>query len=126
MNRRIKETEDAIFVYVDGKIDYETQAPLKDELRQIVQDNKNSENPKQVIFNFEQLEFVGSCGISNFVQTLKDFNRISTVKPKYCSVRNEFQRVIKAFDTTESFEFFENETGALNSFSTRASSRHDH
>lgn len=125
MKTHIRKAGDTVVVSIDGKIDYETQVPLKDELQKLArtrgtaqncQNNKTDSTPTKVIFNLKNLEFVGSSGISNLVQTLKDFNSRSEVRPRYCHVRSEFQKVIKAFDEDSVFEIFDTEERALNSF----------
>jgi anti-anti-sigma factor len=118
MKTHIRKSGDTVVVSIDGKIDYETQVPLKDELSKIAAKDRNTTDstPTKVIFNLKNLEFVGSSGISNLVQTLKDFNSRSTIRPRYCHVRSEFQKVIKAFDEQALFEIFDTEERALSSF----------
>jgi len=113
MKTQIKRNGDTVVVSIDGKIDYETQVPLKDELQRL---SRTDTTPTKVIFNLKNLEFVGSSGISNLVQTLKDFNGRSNVKPRYCHVRSEFQKIIKAFDEEQGFEIFDTEERARSSF----------
>ena len=64
----------------------------------------------------EKLEFVGSSGISSFVQTLKEFTAVAQTKPRYCNVKSEFRRIIKAFDEEDLFQFYETEDRARKSF----------
>ncbi len=117
MKTNIKKNGDTIVVSMDGKLDFETSVPLREELSRLIrQQTKADTVPKKVIFNLENLEFVGSSGISSFVQTLKDFNAIAPEKPRFCNVRSEFQRVMKAYDEAETFEFHENEERARKSF----------
>ena len=118
MKTQIKRNGDTVVVSIDGKIDYETQVPLKDELQRLARNTNTltDSTPTKVIFNLKNLEFVGSSGISNLVQTLKDFNTRSEVKPRYCHVRSEFQKIIKAFDEEQGFEIFDTEERARSSF----------
>ena len=118
MKTQIKRNGDTVVVSIDGKIDYETQVPLKDELQRLAKNThtRTDSTPTKVIFNLKNLEFVGSSGISNLVQTLKDFNTRSEVKPRYCHVRSEFQKIIKAFDEEQGFEIFDTEERARSSF----------
>jgi hypothetical protein len=51
------------------------------------------------------------------VQTLKDFNRRSPTKPRYCNVGSEFQKVIRAFDDNEEFDFYDTEERARRKYS---------
>jgi len=121
MKTNIKKNGDTVVVSLDGTLDFETAAPFREDLAKIIRGPKNApvktdSTPKKIIFNLENLEFVGSSGISSFVQTLKDFNRTSDVKTRYCGVKSEFRQIIKAFDESEAFEFFDNEDRAKKSF----------
>ncbi len=142
MKTQIRREGDTVIVSIQGRLDYETQEPLKKNLDSIL----NPPKPKaplprrgsmaptgasaydtdssiellstasKVIFNFENLEFVGSCGISNFIQTLKEFNAKALVRPRYCHVRSEFKRMFKSIEDDQIFECFENEEKAKRSF----------
>ena len=116
MRTQIKKVGNTIVVSMDGKLDFGTHVPLREELTKLIKAKITDSAPKKIIFNLEGLEFVGSSGISAFVQALKDFNSSSPEKPRYCNVKSEFRRVIKAFDDTDLFEFFDNEDRARKSF----------
>jgi anti-anti-sigma factor len=116
MKTEIKKTGDTIVVNMDGRLDFDTYLPLRDDLSKLTRSDGIDSIPKKIIFNLENLEFVGSSGISSFVQTLKDFNTSATTKPRYCNVKSEFRRIIQAFDETEVFQFYENEDRARKSF----------
>lgn len=128
MKTIIRKLGDTVIVTMDGHLDFGTYVPLREQLGRLLSPARSSEedvmgiashdsppSPK-IIFNLKNLEFVGSSGISSFVQTLKEFNEQLSVKPKYCNVRSEFKRIIKAFDESEAFEFFDSEEGAKQSF----------
>ncbi len=116
MKTLIKKKGDTIVVSMDGRLDFETYVPLREHLFNMIQENRTDSTPKKIIFDLENLEFVGSSGISSFIQILKDFNANSPMKPRYCNVRSEFKKIIKAFDEAELFEFYENEDRARKSF----------
>ena len=116
MKTDIKKVGDTVVVSMEGQLDFEMQEPLKRDLDALIRRVRTDHAPKKIIFNFEDLEFVGSSGISSFVQTLKDFNTSSPMKPRYCGVKSEFRRVMKAFDEAEVFEFHDNEDRARKSF----------
>lgn len=115
MKTQIKKQGDTIVVSMDGKLDFETNIPLREDLGKLIRQAKTDQTAK-IIFNLENLEFVGSSGISSFVQTLKEFNANAPASPVYCNVKSEFRRVIKAFDEEEQFKFFETEDRARKSF----------
>jgi anti-anti-sigma factor len=115
MKTHIKRTGNTIIVEVHGRIDHESQAPLRDSLSRLVRQTKTDSVPQQIIFDLKQLEFVGSSGISNFIQALKDVNAQAAIKPLYCNVKSEFQKIIKAFDEENDFAFFESQERAKRS-----------
>ena len=117
MKTHIKKNGDTMVVSMDGKLDFELQEPLKQHLKKVSENAAKSDIvPTKIIFNLEGLEFVGSSGISTFVQTLKEFNQRSPSKPVYCNVKSEFRRVMKAFDEEGTFDFYENEERAKKSY----------
>lgn len=116
MKTQIKKKGDTIVVSMDGMLDFGTHVPLREDLSKLLATSKRDTVPSKIIFNLEKLEFVGSSGISSFVQTLKDFTTGAQTKPRYCNVKSEFRRIIKAFDEEEIFEFFDTEDRARKSF----------
>lgn len=101
-------------VSIEGNLSYENQEPLRDHLMEILDQARDHHPGKKIIFNFENLEFVGSSGISAFIHALKELNADGQ-KPKYCNVATEFQRVMKAFDESNLFEFYDSEEKARRS-----------
>ena len=117
MKTEIKKDGDTLVVHMDGYLDFENQIPLRDNLIELAnQTTKGTRKPRKIIFNLENLEFVGSSGISAFIQTLKEFDACTHTRPRYCHVKSEFQKLMKAFDETNIFEFFEDEDRARNSY----------
>ena len=97
---------------MEGKLDFETTQPLREDLGKLIRDiggRQTDSVAKKIVFDLERLEFVGSSGISSFVQTLKDFNITSPNRPLYTNVGSEFKRVIQAFDDAQNFQFEENQ-----------------
>ena len=126
MKTEIKRSGDTLIVTLGGTLDFETSAPLREELGRVIRQTEiyakgagataGAPGELKIIFNLEGLEFVGSSGISFFVQALREFNAASPSRPRYCNVKSEFKRIIKAFDDEQIFEFFDNEERARKSF----------
>lgn len=117
MKTNFKKIGDTVVVSMDGRLNYEIQEPLKEDLYKLVENTKKGDSvPQKIIFNLENLEFVGSSGISTFIQTLKELSNRASTKPRYCNVKSEFKRIIKALDDSGNFEFYENEEKARSSF----------
>ena len=116
MKTKIKRMGDKIVINIDGKVDYETQEPFRRDLANLIREQKGQKTdqvPKQIIFDFGNLEFVGSCNISNLIQTLKNFNQQASLKPRYHNVRMEFQKLIRAFNGEDAFDFASDDTEGL-------------
>ena len=116
---------DAIIINVNGRIDYENQVPLKEELRKMIKRNQFDTTPKKLIFNFENLEFVGSSGITQFLQILKGINSQTATPPKYCNFKSEFKKMIQAFESQNEFEIFESEAHAISSYDSYPPRAHE-
>ena len=86
MRTKFSETESYILVDLSGQMNYESIDSLKSVCKQNI-------SGKRVIFNLEQLKFVGSCGIVDFIDLLKTFE---ATKLHLCSVTTEFQRLFIA------------------------------
>lgn len=112
MKSQIKKIGDTIVVSVDGKLDYETQDSFKENLKKVatVASGKNTDStPTKVIFDMEKLEFVGSSGITQFIETLKEFGAQTDQKARILKASSEFKKVMRAFDEEQTFEFSEHE-----------------
>jgi anti-anti-sigma factor len=116
MKTKIIRSGDTVTISIAGHLSFESQEPLKSNLHRLIDEARTDSVAKKVIVNLENLEFVGSSGISSFVQTLKEFNAKSPVKPRYCHVKSEFQKVIRAFDDDRAFEFYDDEDRARRSY----------
>ena len=113
MKTNIKHQGEAIVVSMSGRLDFDTHIPLREDLKKIVRQINTDSAPKNIIFNLDRLEFVGSSGISPFIQLMKEFNESAPKRPRYCHVKSEFRRMIKAFDESASFDIFDTEARAF-------------
>ncbi|MFZ9594476.1 MAG: STAS domain-containing protein [Bdellovibrionia bacterium] len=116
MKTQIKKSGDTIIVAMEGKLDFDTYLPLREDLNRLTGQEHQDSTPQKIIFNLENLDFVGSSGISSFIQTLKEFNSSAPQLPRYCNVKSEFRKVIQAFDESKEFQFYESEDRAIKSF----------
>ena len=112
MKTSIRKDGDSVIVILEGHLDFETTDTFRESLMKLERQSVNS----RVIFDLGALQFVGSSGISAFVQALRDFNSRASQKPRYTNVKSEFRKIISAFDENGSFEFWDNTERALKSF----------
>ena len=108
MQAKIRKNGDITVVELHGKLDFETAEPFRETCQDVLINNK-------VVFNLDELNFVGSSGIGAFVNTLKEFSRANPVPPKFCNVRSEFKKIFSTADES-TFQIFEDESSALQSF----------
>lgn len=102
MSVKSKITTDAngnIIVEMHGGFDYEHSQLLNYELATIVKKHKTS----TIMLDLNNMDFVGSSGIGDFVETLKILNRGSDKQIKLINVKSEFQRVFKLYNLEDSF-----------------------
>ena len=109
MKARINTNAESIIISLDGKVDYETQDEVCEIINTAIERNKKDQVAKNIVLNLKNLEFVGSSGITQFVQSLKSIHHDTDITPKYCGVRSEFQKIIKAFDEENEFDFYDDE-----------------
>ncbi len=69
---------------------------------------------KKVIFNLADLSFVGSCGISDLIETVKNMQNNSLLK--VCNLGSEFQTIFTS-GHFKNLEIYESEDLAKKSFS---------
>ncbi|MEW6057007.1 MAG: STAS domain-containing protein [Bdellovibrionota bacterium] len=112
MKTSIRKDSGALIVSLEGHLDFETTDSFRQNLLKLEEEAAKNQ---RVIFDLSDLHFVGSSGISAFIQALREFNSRAATKPRYTNVKNEFKRIISAFDDTGSFEFCETTERALRS-----------
>jgi anti-anti-sigma factor len=107
MKAKLSSQDESIVISIDGKIDYETQDAVAAFIGSTIERNQRDHAAKEIIVNFSDLQFVGSTGITQFVQSLKNIHNETDFTPKYCGVKSEFQKIIKAFDEGNEFDFYD-------------------
>lgn len=71
---------------------------------------------RPVIFDLKELNFVGSSGLTDFVQVLKEFKNKSNQPTKFCGLSQEFRRLFWATEL-QNIELYEDVYLAHASFS---------
>jgi len=107
MKTLIKKENNNITIELGGRLSYEATDYLKNKLNEIAKETPNAD----ILFDLENLDFVGSTGISQFVLSLIEFNQKIAKKPQYKNVKSEFKKIMTAFDNNNTFLF---EDGSFN------------
>lgn len=107
MQAKAKKIGDVVVVYMRGIIDLDSQAAFHETCMKYLVNEK-------VVFCLKDLNFVGSNGITVFVNTLNEFLKHSLYGLRVFNVGVEFLRIFEA--NVRSFQLFENESLAAVSF----------
>lgn len=85
---------DTLFVTLEGQIDFETHEHTRRTFQKLATDTVHQTH----IIDFEKLDFVGSCGISNFLTMLIEHYKTAAIKPHFINVKSEFRRLLQHYD----------------------------
>jgi len=105
-----------ILVHLRGRVDLETIEPFVNCLNQL--------KDYEVIFNMQALSFVGSNGISSFVDSIRNLARTSTKAVKFCGVGTEFRRIFMA-TLAQDIEIYEDIHRAQMAFRPRVTEEYE-
>lgn len=108
MRAEITKNGPVTIVQLEGQISFETINHFKDHCLSKLKGEK-------VIFNLQNLNFVGSTGITSFFEIIKDFVEHNILDPKFCCVKVEFQRLFEAWFAGH-VELYEQQDIALKAF----------
>lgn len=109
MRVKVIQEGDYNVVALIGRLDIEKNKLIKDTLL------KNYSN-KKIVFCMDQLQFIGSSGIQNFFQNLKELHQQNRMNVRIVGLNQDFQRLLM-FSSLQDFSIFENIETAIGSFS---------
>ncbi len=108
MEAQIVKEGDVTIVSLQGYLDFETTEPFRKTCFQKLFN-------QSVIFDLRNLNFVGSSGLTSFLEVLRDF-KIKNAQPvKFCGLSQEFRRLFWASEMNE-MEVYEDGPTAYASF----------
>ncbi len=107
MKAFIRKNKGIFVVDLKGEIDFASTQPF----HQVCLENLSEKN---IVFNLQELSFVGSDGLSSFMQTMKHLDTISSLK--FCCVGSEFRRVFANHEKMKEMPIYDDEEEATNSF----------
>ncbi len=110
MDAKVEHRDGIFVVSLSGQMDFESADSLKSNcLRNF--------NEKSIIFNLRELSFVGSSGITPFLELLHELSRSLGSKFKLCSVGVEFMRLFES-EATEGIEIYRDVNDAHRAFNS--------
>lgn len=99
-----------VVVELKGRLDFETSEPFRRTCLEKLIDQR-------VVFDLRHLNFVGSLGLKDFVDTLDVMMQKSISGVKFCGVSSEFRRLFDASGLNGQ-EFYDSPEKAIQSFTT--------
>ena len=91
LRANISKEGDVTILEFHGKLNFENQAELRANLVEILQSGK------QVVVDLNGLDFIGSSGVTNFIQTVREVSQETGLTPRFCNVSREFKKIMQAF-----------------------------
>ena len=114
MKAKLAKKNDVMIVSLSGRIDVEFAEPFREACL-----GKIAKSSDKIVFNMNELSFVGSNGIMPFVRTMMDLAKNEKAKLKFCEVSSEFKKIFAA-SPLQNIEIFESEDKAVDSFADLA------
>lgn len=117
----LRDANGNIIVHMQGDLNYDHSIPLRNELQTIANENPNS----NITIDLGAIDFVGSSGICQFVETVKHIKENRKANVNLSNVKPEFLRIFRLFSINEAdyvadlMNFDNDETETLNSFGNK-------
>lgn len=99
MQAKLEKKEGVTIIHLSGRIDFESADRFRESSLKILKD-------QNLIFNLESLSFVGSSGITPFLETINDLYSQNKEGLKFCKVGVEFRKIFEA-STLKNAEIFD-------------------
>ncbi len=108
MKAIIKNKEDnLVIIDLAGEVDFASSEPFRKSCIKTL-------SQKNIIFNLKNLNFVGSDGLTSFMDTIRDLQKKSQLK--FCYVASEFQKVFANDTYMKHIDIYEDEQSATEAF----------
>ncbi|MFK8139308.1 MAG: STAS domain-containing protein [Bdellovibrionales bacterium] len=111
MEARFRKDGDIHIVHIYGRLTYEGVDSFHKVCEQLLDE--------KVVFNFDDLSFVGSIGIQGFFQAIRNLESRTKVNPRLCNLSVEFQKLLDSLGLNNVMQF-DSEFQALKSFTSAA------
>ncbi len=110
MELRTKKVDNAMVIYLSGRLDVHLSADIEKEINTIIKEYPDL----NLVLNLDDVEYMSSSGLRIFVSTmriLKDNNK----KLKLCNINSAVKKIFEVVELMDMFDVYENETLAVNS-----------
>lgn len=108
LQARVERDGEIMVVRFHGRIDIESAHPFRQACRTHLKNQK-------VVFDFHQLNFVGSAGILPFLEAMQEFATLNPNGIKFSGIGVEFERVLSA-TSLQTVERWAKDTDAVDAY----------
>jgi anti-anti-sigma regulatory factor len=108
MNARVHQFGEVTVISIFGPLTIDCTQPFRQAVLKRYRGQK-------IVFNMSQAAFVGSTGISDFVETLRELGKEHNLGVKVAGPKMEFKRILQNLEL-QKLEIFDSESLAINSF----------
>lgn len=108
MEAQIIKDGEITIVALRGYLDFETTEPFRKTCFQNLID-------KNIVFDLKNLNFIGSSGLTSFLEVLREFKQKNPQPVKFCGLSQEFKRLFWA-TSMHDMEIYEDSPTAFASF----------
>ena len=109
MQASFERTDGVVVVELKGRLDFETSEPFRRTcLEKLIRE--------RVVFDLRDLNFVGSLGLKDFVDTLETLADRAPRGVKFCGVSSDFRRLFEALPTLATHLIYESPAQAISSW----------
>lgn len=102
--------QDVTVIALEGKLDYENQEVLKENILALMKQGK------RIVIDMQGLSFIGSSGITHFIRSLYEFQDAGHAQPRLCNLKSEFRKIIAAYDNNGEFSIHASREDAIGDF----------
>jgi anti-sigma B factor antagonist len=93
----LRDASGNIIVHMQGDLNYDHSLPLRSELQSIANKNPNS----SITIDLGAIDFVGSSGICQFVETVKHIKENRKAQVSLSNVKPEFLKIFRLYSLNE-------------------------
>lgn len=108
MNLQNKKMDNAIVMYLSGRLDVHLSADIEKEINQLIKDNPDL----NVVLDLKDVEYMSSSGLRIFVSTMRIL-RDNQKQLKLCNINSAVKKIFEVVELMDMFDIYDSEEAAL-------------
>ncbi|MDA3899528.1 MAG: STAS domain-containing protein [Spirochaetes bacterium] len=108
MNLENKKLDNAIVMYLSGRLDVHLSADIEKEINQLIKENPDL----HVILDLKDVEYMSSSGLRIFVSTMRIL-RDNQKQLKLCNINSAVKKIFEVVELMDMFDIYDSEEEAI-------------